>query len=146
MSARFERRRRLLAGAALAAAAAMLPLRVAAQDANTTAVQNAARDWLALIDRDDASASWNTAGTKFRSAIALKEWTGALQGIRAPLGKVTGRAVDSTRFGKPSDAAPDGEYAVVVFRTEFASRPLAHETVTLEREDGVWRVIGYVIA
>jgi hypothetical protein len=39
---------------------------------------------------------------------------------------------------------PDGEYAQIVFRTIFASKPDGSEQVSLEREaDGQWRVIGY---
>ena len=66
--------------------------------------------------------------------------------MRTPLGAFEQRAVVSTRFEKSFGGAPDGEYAIVVFRTSFANRTDAEETVTLEREaDGMWRVVGYAI-
>jgi hypothetical protein len=41
---------------------------------------------------------------------------------------------------------PEAEVAMVLYRTSFANRTVATETVTLELEkDGVWRVIGYLI-
>jgi hypothetical protein len=143
MTPRSQRRRRVALAVAIAAAG-MLPLRLAAQDAHTTAVQNAARDWLALLDRKDVKGSWDAAGAKFRSVMPLEKWTSAIEVVRAPLGSVAARTIASTRFGNPGGAS-DGEYAVVVFRTAFATRPAASETVTLQREGDVWRVIGYVI-
>jgi len=42
--------------------------------------------------------------------------------------------------------APDGDYALLEFRTSFAKKTNSRETVTLEREaDDTWRVIGYFI-
>ena len=50
----------------------------------------------------------------------------------------------ATQFRKSIPGAPDGEYAIVVFRTTFAKKLDARETLTLEHEpDGAWRVIGY---
>jgi hypothetical protein len=42
--------------------------------------------------------------------------------------------------------APDGDYAVIQFSTEFAHKRTARETVTPMRDaDGEWRVSGYFI-
>jgi hypothetical protein len=133
-----------LRSAALALAVFVCAGAAYAQDAARTTVQAAARDWLALIDRGDAGASWDAAAAKFRAAIAREPWIGASAKVRAPFGKVTQRAVFSTGFGRTFPGAPEGEYAFVVFRTSFARRSDTQETVTLEREpDGVWRVVGY---
>jgi hypothetical protein len=44
------------------------------------------------------------------------------------------------------NGAPEGEYALIVYRTAYGNRVDTRETVTLEREtDGTWRVIGYFI-
>jgi len=40
-----------------------------AQDPKASAAQAAARDWLALVDRSDAQASWNAASKKFQEAM-----------------------------------------------------------------------------
>ncbi len=41
--------------------------------------------------------------------------------------------------------APPHGYEVVKFRTRFANKAEALETVTLDREDGSWRVVGVTI-
>ena len=107
--------------------------------------QNAARDWLALADRLDGAASWNTAGARFRDAMPADRWTAALKQVREPLGALAARAVESTQFAKSFPGLPDGDYAIVVFRASFANRAVARETVTLEREGERWRVVGYSI-
>jgi Protein of unknown function (DUF4019) len=118
-----------------------------AQDPRTTSVQQAALAFLALTDRDDGMASWQLAGKQFQNAITDVKWTEALHGVRVPLGSVSERALLSTKFTTNfSGAAAEGDYSLLLFRTSFANRTDARETVTLEREpDGAWRVIGYFI-
>jgi hypothetical protein len=146
MSLRVNRGRRavLRLGAALAVGA--VASAVAAQDARSTAAQDAARGWLALTDRLDALASWEGAGQKFRNAMPVDRWSFALKQVRQPLGAVVQRTVGATRFAKSLKGFPEGDYAIVVFRTSFAEKTLAQETVTLDRTGGGWRVIGYSIA
>jgi hypothetical protein len=63
-----------------------------------------------------------------------------------PRGSVVQRTLASTRFEKSFPGAPEGEYAVLAFRTAFEKEAGGTETVTLEREpDGIWRVVGYTI-
>jgi hypothetical protein len=117
-----------------------------AQDPRATIVQKNARDWLALTDRGDASASWNAAGKQFQNAITVARWAEGFKTVRPPLGAVVDRTMLSTEFTKSFPGAPDGDYALLAFRTNFAKKTDARETLTLEREaDGNWRVIGYFI-
>jgi hypothetical protein len=116
----------------------------AAQDPRTTAVQSAARDWLAYVDRGDAQGAWNAAGKKFQAASTLERWADDLKKAQAQLGKVQQRTLGPARFQKRIPGMPDGEYAQILFKTIFASKPDGSEQVSLEREaDGQWRVIGY---
>ena len=117
-----------------------------AQDPKATAAQAAARDWLALADRSDAQASWNTAGKKFQGAMTAAAWADALAKVRTPLGPVRSRTISQTGFRKTFQDVPEGDYALIVYVTNFADKVRAQETVTLEREsDGKWRVLGYSI-
>jgi hypothetical protein len=137
-------RRRVLAGLLGVAALAATP--VLAQDPRASVVAAAARDWLALIDRGDAKAARDRAAVKFREAAPEDRWAKALAAQRGPRGSVVQRTLASTRFEKGFPGAPEGEYAVLAFRTAFAKEAGGTETVTLEREaDGVWRVVGYSI-
>jgi Protein of unknown function (DUF4019) len=117
-----------------------------AQDPRGTLVQKTARDWLAVADRGDANASWNAAGKQFQNAITVERWAEGFKRKRLPLGAVVGRTTLSTEFTHTFAGAPDGDYAIVLFRTNFANKIDGAETVTLQREpDGNWRVIGYSI-
>ncbi|HYR01514.1 MAG TPA: DUF4019 domain-containing protein [Casimicrobiaceae bacterium] len=118
-----------------------------AQDPRAAQVQSAARDWLNLTDKLNATASFNAAGARFREPINLEQWTDALTKARAPLGAVDQRTVAETAFDKAAgDGGTEFEIAMVRFRTAFAKKTESSETVTLEHEaDGNWRVIGYFI-
>lgn len=119
---------------------------LAAQDPRASLVQDTARAWLSDTDRGNAAQSWKNAGRQFRNAITVEEWGGSLKEVRAPLGSLSQRAQIGTQFHKNIPGAPDGEYAIVLFRTTFAKKLNSRETVTLELEpDGAWRVIGYLI-
>ena len=117
-----------------------------AQDPKASAAQATARDWLVLVDRGDAEASWNAASKRFRDAMSLSAWADALKKNRVPLGAVLDRATVKTSFQKNFPGVPEGDYALVSLVTRFANRLQGHETVTLEREaDGNWRVLGYFV-
>lgn len=135
-------RRGIVAGALLMTLFA--PLGVA-QDDKSSAAQGAARSWLAIVDKLDVKASYEAADPKFRSGMTAERWTEAVTKIRAPLGPVDRRAVVSTRFTSTLQGFPPGDYAVVVFRSAYALRPI-QETVTLDRDSaGTWRVVGYAM-
>jgi hypothetical protein len=118
-----------------------------AQDPRAVGAQNAAREWLAIADNLDAAGSWNSAGKKFQGAMPADEWSVALRQARTPLGAVIQRTMLTTSFDKVlPNGAPEGEYALIVYRTAYVNRVDTRETVTLEREaDDTWRVIGYFI-
>ena len=132
--------------AALAALAALsIAGHAIAQDPRATEVQQAARAWLAIADKLNAEAAYEAAGPKFRSALSFDRWRDAVRLVRFPLGAVEQRTVTSTQFQKNLPALPEGDYALVVFRTAFANKPVNRELVSLERVGNRWVVVGYVI-
>jgi ketosteroid isomerase-like protein len=117
-----------------------------AQDPNASAAQAAAHDWLALVERGDAQASWSAAGQKFQAAMPVSGWTEALKKMRVPLGAMKSRTIVKTSFQKSFPGVPDGDYALIIYTTSYANKADGRETLTLEREpDGKWRVVGYFI-
>jgi hypothetical protein len=139
------RRRALLVVAACCLSAAGTGSALA-QDPRGTIAQSEARRWLELTDRGDALASWRAAGKQFQSAITADKWADSLKQVRPPLGALVARTLLSTQFTRSFPGAPDGDYALLVFRSSFAKKTDGRETVTLEHEaDGAWRVIGYFI-
>jgi hypothetical protein len=59
---------------------------------------------------------------------------------------VKARKVKSATFTRTLPGAPDGEYVVIQFESQFENKAAAIETVTpMHDKDGVWRVSGYFI-
>ena len=108
--------------------------------------QSAAESWLKLTDAGDAGASWDQAAKLFKGAVTKEQWTGAIAGVRPPLGKVVSRKVTSRQYTEKLPGAPEGKYVVIQYETVFENRASAVETVTpMLDPDGVWRVSGYLI-
>ena len=97
-----------------------------------------ARDILALVDAEDWQASFAAAGRSFREANTVAGWAAASQQVRAPLGRMIERELVGVRY---LNAPPHG-FKEVTFTTRFANRDAVIETVTLQREEGVWRMVG----
>jgi DNA-binding CsgD family transcriptional regulator len=113
---------------------------VAHATTNAEAVDTA-RIWLALLDQARWDESYQATRTSFRKLNTAQAWAAASEKVRVPLGKVLSRAFIS----QENLPAPPFGYEVVKFRTSFTNQAETVETVTLEREDGSWRVVGVTI-
>lgn len=117
----------------------------AASPAYQAAAEKAARDWMALTDARRWDESWAAAGTLFRTQIDKTGWAGSVRPVREPLGAVTARKLQNARRTTALPGAPDGDYAMLQFKTTFAHRSDAIETVILAKEGAAMRVVGYFI-
>ena len=107
-----------------------------------TEVESAARQWLALVDAGRWEDSWRLTGAAFRALNTAAVWASASEKARTPLGAARSR----TLVAQEDVPAPPQGYRLVKFRTSFANKPEAFETLTLAREDGGWRVTGVYIS
>ncbi|KWV94953.1 DUF4019 domain-containing protein [Erythrobacter sp. AP23] len=115
------------------------PVDVPASDATVVA---AARDWLALTDAQDWQASFDAAGKAFRDVNTVSGWASAAQQVQAPLGALVSRELRAVRY---LNAPPYG-YQEVHFTARYANRTdEVIETVTLQQEDGAWKVVGILV-
>lgn len=112
----------------------------AAPAAETAAVQ-AARQWLALTDKGDWNGSWNATGQAFKSLNTSERWAEVSEAVRTPLGALVSRDL----IGEEYVPAPPYGYQVVKFRTSYANKAGAIETLSLVREGDAWRVVGCTI-
>jgi len=136
---------RFIRGAVAAILLAALPAAAANEDSVARAT-TAARSWLALADAGDGARSWQGAASLFRAAVPQGQWEKSLAAARAPLGPLKGRKVLAAKYTRTLPGAPDGEYVVIQFSSQFANKASAVETVTPMREsDGSWKVSGYYI-
>jgi uncharacterized protein DUF4019 len=124
----------------------ILSLAAAAQAKPEDAAKQSAAAWLAIVDSGKYAASWDETATTFKAALSRQQWEQALEKVRAPLGKVRSRNLKSATYTKSLPGAPDGEYVVIQYDTEFEQKASAVETVVpMLDKDGKWRVSGYFI-
>ena len=108
--------------------------------------QVAAKSWLALTDGGKYGDSWDNASSLTKAAVTKADWEKAIKAGRAPLGALKARKVKSATFTRTLPGAPDGEYVVIQFESQFENKATAIETVTpMHDKDGAWRVSGYYI-
>jgi hypothetical protein len=118
----------------------------AAENEAVTKAQDVAQAWLKLADSGQYAQTWDQAAAIFKAAITRSDWEKALRAARGPLGALKSRSLKSATFTKTLPGAPDGEYVVMQFDTQFENKAAAVETVTsMHEKDGSWRVAGYFI-
>lgn len=118
---------------------------MASEEKGDRAVE-AAKTWLALIDKGKYGESWETAAVYFKNATTKEKWEQMLAAVRKPLGKLVSRELKSKTYKKSLPGAPDGEYVVIQFNTVFENKKSAVETITpMLDKDSKWRVSGYYI-
>jgi len=106
-----------------------------------TATSRAARDWLALVDQGKWNESWAATARSFQSLNTVDAWRSASEKARVPLGALVSR----TLIDEQDVPAPPNGYRTVRFRSDYANRRGAIETVSLDREGGAWKVVGIYI-
>ncbi|GAA6153657.1 DUF4019 domain-containing protein [Pseudoteredinibacter isoporae] len=102
-------------------------------------------DWLGMVDAGQYAESWEVSAPFFKAQVTQEQWQNGLNQARMPLGKVLTREIASSDIHSVLPGAPEGEYIVVVLKASFEKMPSATETVTLKKDDGQWRVVGYYI-
>ena len=123
-----------------------VPVEAKQPRAERKAAIQAAQSWLALVDAKDYGESWSQAASYFKSNVSKKRWVAMVKGVRGPLGSLKTRKVLRATVASNLPGAPDGRYVVIQFKTSFANKKNALETVTPMLEtDGAWRVSGYYI-
>lgn len=144
---------------ALVAAATMLALTPASESASQSVPQSefsaiaaddahseqAALDWLALVDARQWEESWEATGEMFQSEVTAAQWAETGTTVRDPLGAVQSREVETLQQTENLHGVTEGDYVVIQFSTAFAKAPNAVETVILRAEDGALKVVGYFI-
>ena len=108
--------------------------------------KQAALDWLKIIDDEEYGKSWDEASSLFKLAVSQKDWGKAVSSVRGPLGKVKSRDQISADYSTQLPGAPDGEYVVLRFKTNFENAENMNETIVpMKDADGKWRISGYYV-
>ena len=106
----------------------------------------ASRDWLALLDAGKFGVAWDGAAPYLKSVVTRQKWIAGLTDARKPFGKLKQRK--PVRFARSHSmpGAPDGDYSIIEFESEFASGKVASEHIIWmlgDKQD--WHVSGYYI-
>lgn len=101
----------------------------------------AAREWLVLVEKGDWNASWEATGQSFKALNTVETWSRVASQVQGSLGAVKSRILVS----EEAVPAPPYGYQMVKFRTDYAKRARAIETLSLVREGGSWRVVGVTV-
>ncbi len=85
--------------------------------------------------------SWNATGQAFKSLNTAEKWAEVSKVVRTPLGAVVSRRLVREEYVP----APPYGYQLVKFRTSYANKAKATETLSLVWENDSWRVVGCII-
>jgi hypothetical protein len=106
----------------------------------------AATAWLALLDRNQLSQAWDAAAEPLKAIKDRRDFIKVIADARKPLGALNSRQLESKQFTTAVKGAPAGQYFVLQFKTSFAKRKSAVETITpMLDKDKKWRVSGYYV-
>lgn len=132
----------VLAAFALSSGPAVGPIATApATPAGAAVIESeatrAAQHWLELGDSGLWDDGYRATGASFQAHNTSAKWTEVSLKVREPLGALKSRVLISA-----DDVPSQQGYQMVKFRSSFAAKPEAIETVSLVREGGVWKVAG----
>ncbi len=112
-----------------------------AEAAQESEAEQAAAAWLEFSDAGDWQAAYDSSASAFRTLNTAEQWRQVFAQARPPLGAALSRRLVSTEV----TATPEN-YLIMKFETVFENRDeQSVETLTLVREDGVWKVVGVII-
>ena len=103
-----------------------------------TAAVDSARLWLELGDAGRWDEGYAGTSASFQHANTKVKWTEVSEQVRAPLGALVSRML----IGEEEVPTPPVGARIVKFRTSFANKSAATETLALVREGGSWKVTG----
>jgi Protein of unknown function (DUF4019) len=102
-----------------------------------------AEQWLALIDQGKYAETWPVTSRFFQTNMPQDKWVQVLTSANQTLGKAVDRKLSGREGRSNIQGAPEGQYILVGYATDFERKPGLLETVTLISEDGTWKVVGY---
>ncbi len=125
--------------------ALLLGTAIVAAESREQAADRSAGKCLALDDGSQYQQSWQQAANQFKQKLSADDWQRAIVAARQPLGAMRSRKLLSATYFGSLPGAPDGDYVVLQYQTEFEHKQRAIETVTPMLDNGSWRVSGYYV-
>lgn len=101
--------------------------------------------WLAMIDARQYQESYADLFPVARDSATVEQWQLTMKTFREPLGALITRMPKKMDERTVLPGMPDGEYRIWQFESDFGNKKKAVETVTMAKENGVWKPMGYFI-
>jgi len=108
----------------------------------TEEAREAADAWLALFDANDIEATYDTAAEAFKTQVELQDWQMQAEQVKQAVGELDGRTYLETTYTDELPQAPEGEYMIVQYDTQYANLNVT-EFVILVLEEDTWRMVGF---
>ncbi len=114
--------------------------------ADEIAAERQALGFLGYLDSGRYADSYAYTGMLIRNQLDQASFSSQVEQARAGTGPLQTRQLMDASYSTVVQGAPQGgQYVVLHYRTSFANRPDAVETLTLAFAKGYWRVSGYYI-
>lgn len=117
---------------------------ISSQERPEQLAQQAAAEWLALLDTGKYAQSWTDAAQLFKSRIKQDDWEARVKQVRDKTGPLKERAVKSATYSEKLPNAPAGRYVVIQYNASYEAGKFIETVVPME-EAGRWRVSGYFV-
>jgi hypothetical protein len=116
----------------------------AEQSEKAEAAKQAAEDWLVYVDESEYTKSYEEASEMLQEQVTSERWAQGLLGVESQAGALNERTLQGARYTTQLPNAPEGEYVVVQYVSDFA-KTQAQEVVLMMRENDAWKVAGYFV-
>jgi hypothetical protein len=113
--------------------------------AEESAAQRQALGFLGYLDEGRFADSYAYTGMLLRARADREAFAAQIQKARAGTGALQARELIDAAYNTSVEGAPEGQYVILHYHSNFANRQDTVETITLALAKGYWRVDGYYI-
>jgi Protein of unknown function (DUF4019) len=110
-----------------------------------SAAERQALGFLGYLDDGRFADSYAYTGMLLRAKADSGAYAAQIQKARAGTGALQARELIDAAYNTSVEGAPQGQYVILHYHSNFANRPDTVETITLALAKGYWRVDGYYI-
>lgn len=113
--------------------------------AEELAAERQALGFLGYLDEGRFADSYAYTGMLLRARADSEAYAAQIQKARAGTGALQARELIDATYNTSVEGAPEGQYVILHYHSNFANRQDTVETITLALAKGYWRVDGYYI-
>jgi hypothetical protein len=113
--------------------------------AEELAAERQALGFLGYLDEGRFADSYAYTGMLLRARADSEAYAAQIQKARAGAGALQARELIDAAYNTSVEGAPQGQYVILHYHSNFANRQDTVETITLALAKGYWRVDGYYI-